>query len=155
MVPTGRASASAKRAVRSWQLVRRCDVPHYRRVGDVPRKRHTLHRHDGGVAFEELMGTEGFSGASTLLYPQRPPSALVLIDPIEMHEPCWNLNQPLRPHHFRTPELAGSGQGEPSDAVRARQPLLGNDDVEISWVAAQATSPLYRDATGDELVYIN
>ena len=41
-------------------------MPHYQRVGDVPRKRHTLHRYDGDVAFEELMGAEGFSGPSAL-----------------------------------------------------------------------------------------
>src|SRR4029079_1248600 len=36
-----------------------------------------------------------------------------------------------------------------------RTALLGNDDVEIAWVAADTTSPLYRDATGDELVYVH
>ena len=44
-------------------------MPYYRRVGDVPRKRHTVHRDGDGIAcVEELMGDEGFAGASSLLY---------------------------------------------------------------------------------------
>jgi homogentisate 1,2-dioxygenase len=128
-------------------------VPYYRRVGDVPRKRHTLHRHGGAVAAEELMGAEGFSGASTLLYHRHSPSAIVAIEPVETREPCWNANQPLRPHHLRTGALVSTDG--PADAVNARRPLLGNDDVEIAWVAADNTGPLYRDATGDELVYVH
>jgi homogentisate 1,2-dioxygenase len=128
-------------------------VTHYRRVGDVPRKRHTLHRHDGSVAFEELMGTEGFAGPSSLLYHRNSPSALVRIEEHASPAVCWHENQPLRPHHLRTGELEPGA--EPQDAVAGRHPLLGNDDVEISWVTADATSPLYRDATGDEVVYVH
>lgn len=128
-------------------------MPHYRQVGDVPRKRHTLHHHDGAVAFEELMGTQGFSGASALLYHRRSPSAIVRIEPVETPDACWFANQPLRPHHLRTGELVAADDRR--NAIDARQPLLGNDDVEIAWVAADAASPLYRDATGDELVYVH
>jgi len=128
-------------------------VPYYRRVGDVPSKRHTLHHHDGAVAFEELIGAEGFSGASTLLYHRRSPSAIVRIEPVETRDPCWVANQPLRPHHLRTGDLVASA--DRTNAIDARVPLLANDDVEIAWAAADTTSPLYRDATGDELVYIH
>jgi len=120
-------------------------------VGDVPRKRHTLFRHDGSVAFEELMGTEGFSGPSSLLYHRRSPSALVRIEEPASVPVCWHENQPLRPHHLRTGDLPAPVA---SDPVTGRRPLLGNDDVEIAWVAAETASPLYRDATGDEVVYV-
>ena len=36
-------------------------MPYYRSVGDIPRKRHTIHHVDGTMAFEELMGTEGYA----------------------------------------------------------------------------------------------
>jgi len=127
-------------------------VPPYRRVGDIPRKRHTLHRHDGPVAFEALIGSDGFSGASSLLYHRRSPSALVRIEERSSRPVCWYPNQPLQPRHLRTRALPSSAEGH--DPVTGRQPLLGNDDVEIAWVAADASSPLYRDATGDELVYL-
>src|SRR3954454_8857792 len=53
-------------------------VPYYRAVGEIPRKRHTQFRKpDGGLYAEELMGIEGFSAESALLYhaglPPRPP----------------------------------------------------------------------------------
>ena len=50
----------------------------YRQVGSVPPKRHTQHRRpDGGLYSEELMGEEGFSSDSTLLYHRDIPSAIV------------------------------------------------------------------------------
>src|SRR4030095_16830924 len=54
------------------------DVAHYRQVGEVPAKRHTqFRRPDGGLYSEELMGEEGFSSDSSLLYHRGMPSALV------------------------------------------------------------------------------
>ena len=131
-------------------------MPHYQRVGAVPRKRHTLHHYEGAVAFEELMGAEGFSGASALLYHRHSPSAIVRVEAVAEAATCWRPNQPLRPHHLRTSELArSSGASGPTDAVRGRHMLLGNDDVELGFVVAETTSPLYRNATGDELVYVH
>jgi homogentisate 1,2-dioxygenase len=128
-------------------------MPSYQRVGDVPRKRHTLHRHDGAVVFEELMGTDGFSGTSALLYHRRSPSAIRSVEAVESPPVCWRSNHPLRPHHLRTGAL--QPLTEAPDAVRGRHVLLGNDDVQLGWVAALATSPLYRNAMGDELVYVH
>ena len=124
-------------------------MPYYRSVGSVPRKRHTVHRIDGAVAFEELMGLEGFSGSSALLYHRHSPSAITAIEATDIAPPVFVPNMPLRPHHLRTGSLIETG-----DPVTGRQALLGNDDVSISWVVADATSVLYRNATGDELVYV-
>jgi homogentisate 1,2-dioxygenase len=53
-------------------------VPYYRSVGEVPRKRHTqFRRPDGGLFAEELMGIEGFSHDSALLYHRYLPTAIV------------------------------------------------------------------------------
>ena len=35
-----------------------------------------------------------------------------------------------------------------------RQPLLANDDVRICYVVADRPSPLYRNAVGDECLYV-
>jgi homogentisate 1,2-dioxygenase len=132
-------------------------MPYYRRVGDVPHKRHTIHHVDGAMAFEELMGTEGFSGISSLLYHRHSPSAIVRIEPVEAAEPAFRANMPLRPHHLRTTSLERT-DAMPGDVVRdavlGRRALLGNENVSISFVAASQTSALYRNATGDELVYV-
>jgi homogentisate 1,2-dioxygenase len=126
-------------------------MPPYRRVGDIPRKRHTLHRVDGKVAAEELMGEEGFSAASSLLYHRHSPSALRSIESLEAPEPLFTANSPLQPHHLRTGEL---GPGASLDPVLGRRYLLGNDQVALAFTAASESSPLYRNATGDELVYV-
>ena len=129
------------------------DVPRYQRVGDVPRKRHTLHRHDGAVVFEELMGSDGFSGPSSLLYHRHSPSAIVRVEAPDPAPVCWRPNQPLRPHHLRTGALLPPT--DTTDAVCGRRMLLGNDDVQLGFAAARTTSPLYRNATGDELVFVH
>jgi len=126
-------------------------MPFYRCVGDVPRKRHTIHHVDGAMVFEELMGTDGFSGASSLLYHRHSPSAIVGITPVESEPVSFAPNIPLRPHHLRTGQL---GNGASSEPVLGRQALLGNDDVSVSFVSACSSSPLYRNATGDELIYV-
>jgi homogentisate 1,2-dioxygenase len=125
-------------------------MPNYRSSGDVPRKRHLrTPGADGGLLFEELMGEEGFSGDSSLLYHRRSPSAIVDAK-VVAHEPAALVpNRPLLPHHLRTGVLAAGG-----DPVTGRQVLLANEDVTLSWVAADAGGPLYRNAVGDELVYV-
>ena len=53
-------------------------MAHYRALGRLPRQRHTQLRDDDGHLFrEELMGEEGFSSDSSLLYHRGVPSAIV------------------------------------------------------------------------------
>lgn len=124
-------------------------MPYYRRVGDVPRKRHLRSPSPaGGLLFEELMGEEGFAGESSLLYHLRSPSALAGAGPADGADTGLVANDPLLPRHLHTSKLPPGG-----DAVSGRQVLLGNDDLTIAWVAADRTSPLRRNAAGDELAY--
>jgi homogentisate 1,2-dioxygenase len=126
-------------------------MPYYRRVGEVPRKRHTQFRQpDGSLYAEELMGQEGFSSDSSLLYHRHLPTAIVAAE--EFTPPTWARvpNLPLKPRHLRTHKLDTSG----ADAVLGRQHLLVNDDVRISYVVADRPSPLYRNAVGDECLYV-
>jgi homogentisate 1,2-dioxygenase len=126
-------------------------MPYYRAVGEIPRKRHTQFRQpDGSLYAEELMGVEGFSSDSALLYHRHAPTAIV--DAVAVDEPPARLtpNHPLKPRHLKTHKLdVGS-----ADVVTGRQLLLGNDDVRLSYAVADSPSPLYRNAAGDELVYV-
>ncbi len=128
-------------------------MANYRHVGNVPAKRHTHHLDASGHRFaEELMGQEGFSSSSSLLYHRHSPSALTAIDAVELtaNDPA-TADVPLTPRHIRTTGLDVLPDG---DLVTARVLLLANDDIEVSWVSAHADSDLYRNAVGDELVYI-
>ncbi len=125
---------------------------HYRAVGTVPRKRHLRTPNPSGseLLFEELMGSEGFSQESALLYHLRSPSALIDIAHLDdpRSEQRLSADHPLQPRHLRSTDLPHGG-----DAVMGRIALLANDDVVICCAQPVAPSPLYRNASGDELVY--
>jgi homogentisate 1,2-dioxygenase len=126
-------------------------MPYYRRVGETPQKRHTQFRSpDGNLYAEELMGVEGFSADSALLYHRHLPTAIVNAEVVEDARPTTP-NLPLKPRHFRTQDLSWDTD---VDAITGRRLLFGNQDVRIAFVTATAPSPLYRNATGDELLYV-
>ncbi|MGF7236464.1 MAG: homogentisate 1,2-dioxygenase [Frankia sp.] len=131
-------------------------MAYYRQSGDLPHKRHTQHRRpDGGLYYEELMGNEGFSSDSSLLYHRNIPSAIVAA---RAWEPGPNLatvsNRPLTPRHLRLHDLFPGEEWKHADAVTGRRLVLGNGDVRISYVVAGEASGLYRNALGDECVYL-
>jgi homogentisate 1,2-dioxygenase len=126
-------------------------MPYYRSAGEVPPKRHTQFRApDGSLYAEELMGQEGFSSDSSLLYHRHLPTAIVAAEEYDPTGWTRTPNRPLKPRHLRTHKL-DSGGGDP---VLDRQHLLANDDVRISYVVADRPSPLYRNAIGDECLYV-
>jgi homogentisate 1,2-dioxygenase len=126
-------------------------MPYYRRVGEIPRKRHTqFRRPDGGLFAEELMGIEGFSHDSALLYHRHLPTAIVAAEAWDQPGGATRPNRPLLPRHLLTHKL-DSGD---ADAVTGRQLLMANGDVRLSYAVATQPSPLYRNAVGDELVYV-
>ncbi|MGH3300719.1 MAG: homogentisate 1,2-dioxygenase [Streptosporangiaceae bacterium] len=126
-------------------------MPYYRVAGEVPAKRHVRFRGpDGSLYAEELMGEEGFVSDSSLLYHRHPPTAIVKSEGLAATAAVvLAANHPLLPRHFRTQDLAAAG-----DLVLGRQLLLANDDVRISFAAADTASELYRNSSGDEAVFL-
>jgi homogentisate 1,2-dioxygenase len=131
-------------------------MAYYRRVGEVPPKRHTQFRDPVGVLYsEELMGEEGFSSDSTLLYHKGIPSAMVDARTWDLPDLSTTPNHPLKPRHLKLHDLfTGDNPGAGVDAVTGRRLVLGNGDVRISYVVCAEPSPLYRNAIGDECVYV-
>lgn len=125
-------------------------MPYYRRVGQVPPKRHTqFRRDDGSLHAEELLGADGFSAESALLYHLHPPTALTAATVEDVAAEPLTTPEPLLPRHFRTHDLGVGG-----DLVTGRRLLAGNADVRLSYVAATDDSPLFRDAVGDQLAFV-
>src|SRR5687768_2940534 len=125
-------------------------MAYYRSVGSVPPKRHTQHRDsDGRLYREELMGEEGFSSDSSLLYHAGVPSAIVDSEVWELPDLGTTPNHPLKPRHLKLHDVAAGG-----DAVTGRRLVLGNGDVRISYAVTDGPSPYYRNAVGDECVYV-
>ena len=130
-------------------------MAHYQRLGEVPRKRHTQFRApDGRLYAEELMGEEGFSSDSSLLYHRAVPSAMVDARSWELPDQATTPNHPLLPRHLRLHDLVPGLEWKALDAVTGRRLVLGNADVRLSYAVVGETSPLYRNATGDECVFV-
>ncbi len=128
----------------------------YRTSGLVPPKRHTQHRESsaGHLLREELMGEEGFSSDSSLLYHRGVPSAIVDSQVWEPPDASTTPNHPLRPRHLRLHDLVPGQEWKTLDVVNDRRLLLGNGDVRISYAVAGEVSPYYRNAVGDESVFV-
>jgi len=126
-------------------------MPHYRRVGNVPAKRHTHHLPDGQRRHEELMGHAGFSDSSAILYHRHSPSAIesVRAVPNPTRSADATADRPLAPRHIRTSALESG-----PDLVTGRTLMLTNHDVSIAWVKAESDSPLYRNVSGDEIIFV-
>ena len=126
-------------------------MAYYRSVGDVPPTRHTQHRDPEGRLYrEELMGEEGFSSDSSLLYHRGVPSAIVASEVWELTDQSRTPNHPLAPRHLRLHDLETG-----ADAVTGRRVVLANNDVRISYVVTGTEpSAYYRDAIGDECVFV-
>ncbi|WP_439031024.1 homogentisate 1,2-dioxygenase [Gordonia terrae] len=125
-------------------------MPYFTKVGQVPRKRHTVFRQpDGTLYWEELIGEDGFVGDTSLLYHRYPPNAVTAIESVAGTDDALRPNNPVTPIHLNLHGLTTGG-----DAVLDRILLLGNDDVRISYVIATHDSRLYKNCTGDEVVYV-
>ncbi|HEX2705977.1 MAG TPA: homogentisate 1,2-dioxygenase domain-containing protein [Candidatus Lustribacter sp.] len=130
----------------------------YQSVGSIPAKRHTQHRRPSGELYsEELMGEEGFSSDSSLLYHRHLPSKVAAAMPWEVGDYSTVANHPLLPRHLRPHALFAAGAGADGagvDVVTGRRLLLGNSDVRLLYVVADTPSPWYRNGIGDECVYV-
>ncbi|HZV27359.1 MAG TPA: homogentisate 1,2-dioxygenase [Acidothermaceae bacterium] len=127
----------------------------YRQVGEVPHKRHTQFRQpDGRLYSEELVGEEGFSSDSSLLYHRGIPSAIADAREWDVPDLSTVPNSPLIPRHLRLHDLFVGDDHLTTDAVTGRRLVLGNADVRISYAVSSKPSPLYRNAVGDECVYV-
>ena len=75
-------------------------MAYYRAVGSIPPKRHTQHRDETGFLYrEELMGEEGFSSDSSLLYHRGVPSAIVDSQVWELPDQSRTPNHQLKTSH--------------------------------------------------------
>jgi homogentisate 1,2-dioxygenase len=126
-------------------------MAYYRALGRLPRQRHTQLRDDDGHLFrEELMGEEGFSSDSSLLYRRGVPSAITDSRVWELPDQSRTPNHPLKPRHLKLHDLDTG-----SCPVEGRRTVLGNNDVRITYVVTGTDpSPLYRNAIGDECVFV-
>jgi homogentisate 1,2-dioxygenase len=131
-------------------------MPYYRKIGLLPKKRHTEHRHEPGfrgegIYYEEVVTIGGFGRAYSICYHHRPPTRVRKVEPAG-ELPIERAPQAmLRHHHLKTAQLSARG-----DAVTGRVPLMLNADVVLSRCRpAQPQTELYRNAAADEVLFIH
>ena len=129
-------------------------MAYYHRLGQIPRKRHTQFRQpDGSLYSEQLVGTQGFHGVSSLLYHVHPPTQIKHVGTPKPYAPKLLKDRPLQPEHLRT--LAQTTTG--SDYLAARQTLLGNADVTMSICnpTELRMDYYYKNAQADEVIFVH
>ena len=128
-------------------------MPFYRKVGEVPKKRHTVFKKpDGSLYREQVMGTKGFSSLQSILYHHNPPTAFYESKYLGSIEIVYEEESALRPRHFFTDQVKNKNV----DAVEGREYVLGNDDLLIAVVKPSLSMEYYyRNADGDEVIFVH
>ena len=126
-------------------------MPIYHTLGKIPRKRHIIFRRpDGALYAEQLMGNEGFTGPSSLLYHVYPPTTVKSARRIRDVKYEVDPDRTLKHRHFRTGRLPRGGS-----PTLDRTPILFNDDVAMLYSQPNKQDEhFYRNAQGDEVVYV-
>ncbi len=126
-------------------------MPIYHTLGKIPRKRHIAFRGpDGKLYAEQLVGNEGFTGPSSLLYHVRPPTTVKSARRIRDVRYEADPDRTLKHRHFRTAKLPRGGS-----PTLDRTPLLFNDDIAMLYSQPDKQDEhFYRNAQGDEVVYV-
>jgi homogentisate 1,2-dioxygenase len=128
-------------------------MPRYHTLGKIPPKRHTVFKNDkGAFYYEELFGTVGFDGMSSLLYhTQRPTQVKDILDSYDVSPKiavAKNMKS-LSLNGFKVPAKA--------DFLESRHAVLANSDCQIILAAptTSLTDYFYKNTDSDEVIFIH
>lgn len=128
-------------------------MPFYQKLGKIPHKRHTtFKKEDGGLHYEQLFGTEGFSGMSSLLYHMHRPTMVKDVKQVADLNPKAALD-----HNIKSRMLEGFKVPAHEDYLKSRVSVLFNNDVHISLAAPtkSQTEYFYKNADADEMIFVH
>ena len=128
-------------------------MPFYHKLGSFPSKRHTVFRQeDGSLYHEQLFGTIGFDGMSSLMYHINPPTIVkeILGQKNIAPEIAHEKNMQMR-------SFQGFNVIPANDFLDSRKPILVNNDVYIELAAptSSMTDYFYKNADADEVLFIH
>ena len=128
-------------------------MPIYHRLGDIPPKRHTQFRQpDGSLYYEQLFGTIGFDGMSSLSYHLHPPTQVKTLGVSKNVMPKIAVEKSITSRKLDTFDV------EPEDDfLDSRKTLLVNTDIHIGVAAPRQTMShyFYKNADADELIFVH
>lgn len=128
-------------------------MPFYQTLGKIPHKRHTVFRkEDGGLHHEQLFGTIGFDGMSSLLYHLHPPTVVKdFIGQVDLTPEVPEDKQ------LQMRSLVGYKVAPQDDFLDSRVPMLVNSDCHIVLAAPRKSlrDYFYKNADCDEVIFIH
>ncbi|MCW3123723.1 MAG: homogentisate 12-dioxygenase [Flavipsychrobacter sp.] len=127
-------------------------MPFYHSLGIIPEKRHTVSRQaDGKLYQEELVGTQGFAGMSSLAYHLYPPTRVRQKGKPYSVKPEIAIENGLNAMSFN-----GFDIHPEKDYIRSRKTLFVNSALHIGLAAPSAsTEYFYKNADADELLFVH
>jgi len=128
-------------------------MPVYQRVGHIPTKRHVVFRQDDGSLYhEELFGTEGFAGMSSLVYHLHPPTMVKEHGTPYSVRPVIDIEDNLQARSYMSFQSALE-----DDYLDSRKTLFVNNDMTIGVAAPKKsmTDYFFKNADADEMIFIH
>jgi homogentisate 1,2-dioxygenase len=128
-------------------------MPRYHSLGDIPRKRHIVFKNpNGGLYQEELFGTQGFAGMSSLIYHIYPPTVVT-----EAKEPISVAPKIAIEKNMKALSFQGFSLNPENDFLESRKTLFVNNDLHIGLMAPKTFSEdyFYKNADADEMLFVH
>ena len=127
-------------------------MPFYQKHGTIPKKRHVVSRQSNGNLYhEELVGTEGFAGMSSLVYHLHPPTMVKEMGEAYSVKPKIAVSESLKCLSF-----AGFQLKPEADYIKSRKTLFVNNDMHIGLAAPKNSTPyFFKNADADEMIFIH
>lgn len=128
-------------------------MPFYHKLGNFPHKRHTVFRQENGSLYhEELFGTIGFDGMSSLMYHVNPPTIVKEILGQRNVAPEIAVEKNMKMRSF-----VGFNLKPTDDYIDSRVPMLVNNDcyIELAAPRQSMTNYFYKNADADEIIFIH
>lgn len=128
-------------------------MPFYSNLGKIPPKRHTQFRKESGdLYYEQLFGTEGFHGFSSLLYHVHRPTMVKSVKEFKDLTPVPAVNK-----NITSRMLKGFNVTPKDDFLESREIVLFNNDLNIALAAPKKSMEtyFYKNADADEVIFIH
>ena len=128
-------------------------MPRYHKLGEIPLKRHTAFKDkEGNFYYEELFGTIGFEGMSSLMYhTQRPTQVKEILNSYDV-SPKISVTK-----NMKALKLDGFKVNAHDDFLESRKCILVNTDCQIIVAAPKKslTEYFYKNTDSDEVIFIH
>jgi len=128
-------------------------MPLYHKLGKIPPKRHTIFKKkDGSLHYEQLVGTIGFEGMSSLMYHLHRPTMVKEVGKSFDVSP-----KAMVSHNIKSRLLKGFEVKPMNDFLESRTVMLFNSDVHISLAAPKKSMNdyFYKNSDADELLFVH